>query len=346
MFLNKTIGVIAAAALLTVSSTFGAESTAAPLTLLSRTLVPGFEGDFDHFGVDLKGGRLFLAGEDKGTVEIFDLKTAKHLKTLSGFDAPHAIHYIPESNRLIVSDSGDSKSKVIDGKSYKVLSTLDLIPGADVMKYDPSTREVWIVTGGKNASKKLPSTFVSMVDAASGQLKGQIEFDTDFTEAIAFEQKGNRAFVNVSGKNYVAVIDKVSQKVISTWSIKEGESNAPIALDEENKRLFVVTRKPFKLVVLNTENGQTVASLPAPLRTNEIAYDHLNKRLYMTGDDFVSVVQQRNADQYEVLAQVSSDKGAKTAILIPELNRLFVAVAGSDKAKASVLQYKVTPNSN
>jgi hypothetical protein len=32
-----------------------------PLKLIATTPLPGFSGDFDHFAVDLKGNRLFLA---------------------------------------------------------------------------------------------------------------------------------------------------------------------------------------------------------------------------------------------------------------------------------------------
>jgi DNA-binding beta-propeller fold protein YncE len=335
--------VLATAALLGQGLATAAEPAGAPLRLLSRTDVPGFEGDFDHFGVDLHGHRLFLAGEDQSTLEVFDLHSAKHVKTVNGLDEPHAIHYLPDSNRLIVSASGDSLSKVLDGKTYSVLSTLKLTPGADVMSYDPSTRQLWIVTGGKNASQKLPHTFVARVDAASGKTLGQLEFDTDFTEAIRFEQKGNRAFINLSGKHSVAVVDKRSGEVTATWPIKEGQNNAPMALDEAHKRLFVVTRKPFKLVVLNTDDGSTVASFDAPQRTNELIFDATNHRLYLTGDDYVAVFRQQDADRYDEIARVPSDKGAKTAILVPELNRLFVAVAGKGTTKAGVLQYEVVP---
>jgi DNA-binding beta-propeller fold protein YncE len=40
---------------------------------------------------------------------------------------------------------------------------------------------------------------------------------------------------------------------------------------------------------------------------------------------------------------VPSDKGAKTAILVPEVKRLYVAVAGKGSVKAAVLQYEVMP---
>ncbi len=296
---NKLGSTLAAAALLGAAAFLAAAFSSSvaiaagePLRLLARTYVPGFEGDFDHFAADTKGNRLFLAGEEKGTLEIFKLT-----------------------------------------------------PGADVMSYDASSGSVWIVTGGKNASKKLPDTTVAVVDPVSGKTRGEFKFDTDFTEAIAFEQKGSRAFVNVSGKHYVAVVDKKTHKVLKTWPIKEGQNNAPIGLDEDNKRLFVVTRKPFKFVVLDTDTGATVASMDAPQRTNELVMDRANHRIYLTGDDYIAVIEQKGADKYEQVAKIASDKGAKTAILVPELNRLYVAVAGKGAVKASVLQYEVLPAS-
>ena len=337
---SLTSSIVLAAASL---APYAALAAGEPLRLLGRAEVPGFEGDFDHFAADVKGNRLFLAGEDKGTLEVFDLKTGKHVKTVNGLEVPHAIHYMPDRDRLIVSDSGDGFTKVIDAKTYAIVDTIKLTPGADVMNYDPSTRSVWIVTGGKNATKKLPDTTVAVVDTATGKVRAEVKFDTDFTEAIAFEQKGNRAFVNVSGKHYVAVVDKKTHKVLTTWPIKEGQNNAPIGLDEANKRLFVVTRKPFKFVVLDTDTGATVATLDAPQRTNELIFDKVNRRIYLAGDDYVAVFRQQGPDQYQEIARVKSEKGAKTAFYVPELNRLYVAVAGKGDVKAGVLQYEVLP---
>jgi DNA-binding beta-propeller fold protein YncE len=345
--MNPRIAILACSIAIAAASLAPAAALAAgePLRLLGRAEVPGFEGDFDHFAADVKGNRLFLAGEEKGTLEIFDLRSGKHVKTVNGLEEPHAILYMPERDRLIVTDSGDGLTKVLDARTYAIVDTIKLTPGADVMSYDASSKSVWIVTGGKNASKKLPDTTVAVVDPATGKTRGEVKFDTDFTESIAFEQKGHRAFVNVSGKHYVAVVDKKTHKVLTTWPVKEGQNNAPIGLDEPNKRLFVVTRKPFKFVVLNTDTGASVASLDAPQRTNELVFDRANHRIYLTGDDYVSVIQQKGADQYEEIARVASDKGAKTAILVPELNRLYVAVAGKGDVKASLLQYEVVPAS-
>src|SRR5712671_7606913 len=78
-----------------------------PLKLVATTPMPDFTGDFDHFAVDLKGNRLFLAAEDHKTVEVFDLKSGKPIHSIAGFRAPHALLYLRESDKFIVTDGED-----------------------------------------------------------------------------------------------------------------------------------------------------------------------------------------------------------------------------------------------
>ena len=60
------------------------------LRLIGRTDVPGYEGDFDHFGLDLAGNRLFLAGEDGGSLEVFDLRSGAHVRSVADYAETHS----------------------------------------------------------------------------------------------------------------------------------------------------------------------------------------------------------------------------------------------------------------
>jgi hypothetical protein len=317
----------------------------APLTLAGRTELAGYHGDFDHFGVDLVGQRLFLAGEDQGTLEVFDLHDGRHLQTVKGFGAPHAIRNLTSSNRLLITDSGRGMSKLLDGADFHVVKTIALVPGADSMGYDPSTSHAWIVTGGKNAEPKLARTVLFEVDAASGRPLGRVSFDSDFTEAMVAEQRGTRLFVNIAGRSEVAVLDKHSRRRLATWPVAPFKNNSAMALDEAGRRLFVITRKPFMLLVLDTDSGRVVAQLDAPQRTNDLAYDAQRRRLYLAGDDHVFVIAQRDPDHYELVAQVPSAHGAKTAVLVPQADALYVAVAGQGDTLAALLRYALAPAS-
>ena len=66
-------------------------AAAETLRLQGRTELASYHGDFDHFAADVKGNRLFLAGEDGGTLEVFNLHTGAHIKTVPGMETPHAI---------------------------------------------------------------------------------------------------------------------------------------------------------------------------------------------------------------------------------------------------------------
>lgn len=323
--------------LLSLTGTLAAPA-AAPLQPHGRTELPGYSGDFDHFAIDVAGKRLFLAAEDHGTLEVFDLSSGRHLKTISGVETPHGIVYLAKTNRLIVSDSGPQLAKIFDATTYKLIGNIKLQPGADSMTYDPVGKHAYIVTGGKNGN--LADSWLAKVDARTGKTLGELKFDTDKVEALAVEERGKRLYLNVTGKNEVAVVDKNTLRIIDTWPVKDGLMNAAMAFDENHHRLFVVTRKPFQLLVMDAGNGATIAKFAAPERTNEVIYDKRNRRIYLAGDDYLGVVQQIDADHYTELAHVPTARGAKTAIFVPELNRLYTAVSpGEGKTGAAVLRF-------
>ena len=321
-----------------------APAAEAPLKLLGHADLPGYSGDFDHFAYDLKGNRLFLAAEDHGTLEVFDLRSGAHLKTVTGFDTPHSIFYVPARNRLLVTDSGDSMTKVLDATTYQVTGSIKLVPGADSIGYDSGRNRLYIVTGGKDV--KMKECLLAEIDPDTGKHFGDLKFDSDHTEAMAVEQHGDLLYINITDKNYMAVVDKKTRTVVNTWPIKEAEQNAPVAFDEAAHRLFVVTRKPGKLVVLNSDTGTSIGSFSAPNRTDEVVFDKANKRIYVLGGEgYIGVYQENDPDHYTQLPNVPSAVGAKTGILVPELNRLYVAVSPGEgkNTGAGVLQFSVAP---
>jgi hypothetical protein len=111
-----------------------------PLKLISTTPMPGFTGDFDHFGVDLKGNRLFLAAEEHKTVEVFDLQTGQRIHSIAGFGQPLMMVYLPESNHLVGTDGGDSAVQLVDCKKCKIIRTIKLGQGVDHGVLNPVNR--------------------------------------------------------------------------------------------------------------------------------------------------------------------------------------------------------------
>jgi DNA-binding beta-propeller fold protein YncE len=320
----------------------GAPPSAAPLKLAGSVAFPGYSGDFDHFAIDRRDGRLFLAGEESAELEVLDLSTGKIIERMKGFGVPHSVHYMPQTGELLVVD-GEKPSPVFDAATLKIKRRYDLPKGADSIGYDGSSNHLWVVTGGKDVPQK-DSNLIE-IDPATGKTIKSVHFDADHVEAMAVEQNGPDLFINVTDKNELAVVDKASGKVVRKIAIKQAEQNAPVALDEAGRRLFVVTRKPGKLVILNADSGDTIAVFPAPARTDEVVWDAANRRVYVAGGQgYVSVVQQDGPDRYREIAKVQSLPGAKTEIVDPQGRHLWVAASpGETKAMAKVLRFDIIP---
>jgi DNA-binding beta-propeller fold protein YncE len=315
----------------------------APLTLTHTVELPGITGDFDHLAIDLKGQRLFLAGEDHKTLEIIDLKTNQSLRSLSGFGTPHSILYLPEKDELYVADGDDGAIKILSGSDYQVVRRIKLLKGADSIGFDADARQLFVVSGGKDVP--LDYSILFRVDLVSEKPTGQVRFDSNHVEAMALDRAGSRLFINDSAKNQVAVIDRKTMKETGRWTVGVAQENSPMAFDEAAKRLFIVCRKPATLVVMDSDTGAVVASFPAAARADEVAFDRDNHRIYVPGGEgFISVFSQVDANHYSLTSKVPSALGAKTALLVPQVHKFFVAVSpGETKEVAKVLIYDVAP---
>jgi DNA-binding beta-propeller fold protein YncE len=321
--------------------------TKSPLRLLQTISVPGVARKWDHFGVDLKGQRLFVTSEQAPAVEVFDLKTNKRLRSLTDFKEPHNVLVFPELNRLFVVDGEASEIKILKYDSYDLIGHVALTIDADPVAYDPATKYLYVVNGGREAHT--PYCLISIVDVSSGKKVGDMMLDTNRLESMAIENSGSRLFVNMTGANKIGVVDRNKREVIATWPITAGQENVPMQYDEASHRLFVVTRKPSKLVVVNTDTGKEVTSVAVADYADDLAYDAAHHRLYVAcgglqgAPGAISVVQQRDADNYQVIATIPTKPGAKTARLVPELNRYYVGVPGKGEDAPEILAFEVLP---
>jgi DNA-binding beta-propeller fold protein YncE len=314
-----------------------------PLRLAQTIDVPGAR-KWDHFGVDLKGNRLFVSSEEEPAVEVFDLRTNKHLQSLTEFKEPHNVLPFPELKKIFVVDGEASEIKILDYDSYKLIGRIPLTIDADPVVYDPASKYLYVVNGGREA--KTPTCLISVVDIATGKKLADMTLETNRLESMAIEKSSNRLFVNMTGINSIGVVDREKRAVVQTWPITAGKENVPLQYDEATHRLFLATRKPSKLVVVNADNGKEVTSLDVADYVDDLAYDAAHHRLYVPGgggSGAISVVEQRGADDYQVVATVPTKPGAKTARFVPELNKYYVGVPAKDAQPAQILVFDVAP---
>lgn len=310
----------------------GTAAAQAPLELAATIEMPGVKGRIDHFAVDVKRHRLFVAALGNDTVEVLDTAANRHAKSLAGFGEPQGIAYAPEHERIYVANGSANRVDVLDGRSLETLKRIERMDDADNVRYDPAAKAM-VVGYGKGALRLLS------IDKA--EPLGDIRL-AGHPESFQLEAGGPRVFVNVPTAQQVAVVDRAARKLIATWPVARAGNNFPMALDEKGARLFVGARAPALMLVYDTASGKVVARLPIGGDTDDLFYDAARKRVYVVcGEGQIDVFRQESADRYAHEAAVKTAPRARTGLFVHEMSKLFVAAPTAGSSPARVLVYQV-----
>jgi hypothetical protein len=267
-------------------------------------------------------------------VEIVDLRAGKHMGTIGGLHEPQGVGFVPEFNKIFIANVQSGTCEVFDGSSLKRIKSIKFSDDADNIRYDAAARRVYVGYG---------SGGLGIVDAATGDQLGEIKLD-GHPESFQLEKSGPRIFVNIPTSQKIAVVDREKRAAVTAWPVGGAMANFPMAFDETHHRLFVGFRKPAKLVVYDTESGKVIANLDSPRDADDIFYDGTRQRIYISGGEgFIGIIQQQDADHYKSLTKIPMASGARTALFVPELGRLYLAVPHRGTQRTEIRVYEAQP---
>lgn len=344
----KRIGYVgfAALAVLWFASGLAAQNTTAagengPLILTAQIPLPGVHGRFDHFTFDpSEPARIFISALGNNSVEVIDLVEDTVVHQISGVPEPQGIVFAVGLNKLFVG-SRKGKLYVYDGSDYKLITAIDYNADVDNLRYDAASKRVYVGYGDEDKAA------IGMVDATTNQRLDEVYKTGAHPESFQLEKSGPNIYVNLEDLKLLGVINR-NTKQLTKWELPpKYEENFPMALDEVDHRLMIVTRTPPRLVVYDTSSGKVVATQPCVADVDDLYYDANHKRIYIPGGQgFIDVFQQRDADHYERIARIPTVIGARTAGYTARvgkkgLDRVFLAVPYSPNKDAAVWTYTV-----
>ena len=302
--------------------------------MLERKIPLGeVRGRIDHLAVDLARDRLFVAELGNNSLGVVDLAAGKPLRRIGELDEPQGVAYDPATDTVYVADGGDGLVHRFKGNELTPLDTIQLGGDADNIRLDPESGRV-VIGYGEGA--------LALIDAASGKPTAEIRLP-GHPESFQLEHGGPRISVNVPDEHQITVVDRSTGRQVADWGLADAGANFPMAFDEADGRLMAVYREPALLAVFDTHSGAPVTRLSACGDTDDVFLDAKRQRVYLScGAGFIDVVQKRN-DTYEELARIPTISGARTALFVPEHDRLYLAVRASDGEGAAVWVFR--PNS-
>jgi YVTN family beta-propeller protein len=316
-----------------VATVLASGQSTEPLRLEKTIELPEVQGRIDHMSFDVKGQRLFVSALGNNTVEVIDIKAGKRIKTITGLAEPQGVLYVPANDRVYVANAKDGSVRIFDGTSYALLKTIDYGDDADNLRFDTGRQRIFVGYGG----------------GALGEIdnQGNKVAESPLTahpESFQLEKDSPRIYVNLPKSRKVAVIDREQHKVAATWGTGMAFANFPMALNEKDHRLFVVTRFPARLLVYDTNKGKIVQSISAVGDCDDVFYDAPRKRVYASGGEgAISIFEQQDPDHYKELARIATAKGARTSFFSPEVDRLFLAVRRQGSQAAAIRVFAPAP---
>lgn len=290
-----------------------------PLPMIQRNPIGSVQGRLDHAAFDPVSGRIFLAARSAGSIEVVDITKMGNVASLGGLSEPSGVLFINALRILGVAcaDNAVHLYKVSPAGELEAFKDAKVDGAAGALAYDPGAKRLWAAHG----------TFISSIDPETGEAGKPVEIPGPGV-ALALETKGTRLFVSVPAPEpQIVVIDRVKNEISAKWPLAGVKANHPIALDEASARLFVATREPAKLLVLDTATGAQIAGLEAPADAGNVWYDAFGKIVYVTGGGNggrINLYTQADASTYTLRHSEGSAAGARTSLFIPERRSLAV----------------------
>jgi len=311
----------------------GAPPGAGPVKLIQSIPIP-VTGRIDHMAIDIGRQRLFVAALGSNQVLVLNLRTGQLLETLDNFAAPQGVYFVQQTNRLFVSNSGDGTCVVMDGANYNRLAIAGFGADADNIRYDADDNQIYVGFGAGG---------LGVLDGETGSLERQLSLGSH-PEAFELEVDSRRVFVNLPQNGAIMVTDRDAGRSKESWRLEGAAENYPMALDAERHQLYIGCRRPATILVYDTHTGRQIANAPAHGDVDDLYYDASRRRLYAAcGAGFLDVIESKGPHTFVRTASIPTAQGARTALYVPVLARLYLAVPASGNQKAEVRVYQVLP---
>jgi DNA-binding beta-propeller fold protein YncE len=303
-----------------------------PLTLVRSLDLPHVEGRIDHLAFDAASQRLYVAALGNNTVEVLDVKAGTHLRSLPGFREPQGIAIAADARAVAVANGQGEGLQLLSADDYRPGAVVRLGDDADNVRYDAAAKRLYVGFG---------DGALAAIDPGGGKLLGQARL-AGHPESFQLERNGSRVFANVPTSDHIAVVDRSSMKVISTWPVATAKANYPMSLDEANHRLFIGCRRPAKALVFDTNSGKEIGSFDIVGDTDDLFYDAARNRLYISGGEgYIDVIQDQGGNRLTRVAHVATAAGARTSLFVADQSRLYLAVPHRGNQKAEIRVYEV-----
>ena len=289
--------------------------TAGPYKVLKTAKVGG-DGGFDYVYADDSGRRLYIPRTGATPrIAVYNLDTLEPVGEIPKANARGAA-VDPKSNHGF----GSSKPVVMwDTKTLATIKTIDVQGNPDGILFDPFNERVWVF------SHSQPNATV--IDSKDGSVVGTLDLGGAPEQAVT-DGKGH-LYVDLEDKDKIASVDAKTLKVTAQYDLA-GKGGGPggLAFDVKNHILFATCHDPATMVVLHSDEGKILATLPIGAGTDGATFNPKTMEAFSSnGDGTLSVIKENSPTSFVVEQNLPTMPRAKTLTLDSKTSHILLIAA-------------------
>jgi len=284
-------------------------------------------GRIDHMAFDLARRHLFVAELGNDSVGVVDINKREVIHRITGLKEPQGVGYVKATDMLYVANAGDGSVRLFRADNFEPAGRIDLGDDADNIRIDANNL-VYVGYG---------SGALAVIDPSSAKKLSDIPLKAH-PEGFQLARWSAHIFVNLPRQGEIAVVDRASGKITANWPLSKG-ANFPMALDHDNQHVIAVFRSPPTIEVFSARDGKPVMTTQSCGDADDVFFDDKRKLVYVScGTGYLDVFDARSA--YRRTGRILTVSGARTALFVPEADRLMLAVRESGGQRAAIWVYR------
>lgn len=212
-------------------------------------------------------------------------------------------------------DRSHSAVKVINPKLHKVVASATLEMEPDIVRYVPTTHEVWVTEEDPQKGQVEILAFsdggkVMLSHAADVKVAGG-----GGPESLVVDPVRSRVYTNREDQKVTAAIDIASRRIVAEWKNGTEGSSSGLALDETKAWLFVGSGAGGVAVLDVAHNGRILGTLKVGKGSDLIGYNPTLQHVYMPDpkEGTLAIIGLSPGGEPHLLGTVEAAKGSHAA---------------------------------
>ena len=275
---------------------------------VARSWRIGGNAGWDTLALLGTAARLFVSRTDH--VDVIDTQNGKLVGNIAHTPGVHGIAFAPALNRGYTSNGRANSVSVFELDTLRVTQELP-VTGMQPDSIFYEAQHNYLITGNRDSAD------LSVFDAGALRQLATVKMPGP-PESMTADGSGH-LYVNInSAPGKLLLLDTKTLSVKAKWPLKDCANPTAISLDAPDHRIFSVCANQV-MAVTDSVSGKSIARIVIGRGSDGVGFDPDLGLLFCANgiDGTLTVIHQDSADEYRVLATVTTQVSARTMVLDP-----------------------------